>query len=164
LTSLDADLGRTLEPRAAGPQRRLKLIEQLAGAGIPVGVLIAPVIPVLTDAELETLLTQAQVRGARSAGYVLLRLPHEVAPLFEAWLDTHHPLKTSHVLNMLREMHGGDVYRAEFGHRMRGAGPYAQLLEQRFKKAARRLGLDGRLPPLDCTKFRKPGSNQLSLF
>ncbi|WP_018864441.1 PA0069 family radical SAM protein [Thioalkalivibrio sp. ARh3] len=158
VTTLDRALSRHLEPRAAAPQRRLETMRRLSEAGVPVAVLVAPLIPVLTDGELESLLDAAREAGATSAGYVLLRLPREVAPLFEDWLRTHHPLKADHVLQRLREAHGGKLYDSSFGHRMVGAGPYATLLRQRFRLARRRAGLAGRLAELDTTHFRPPAA------
>ncbi len=171
VTTLDRALSRQLEPRAASPARRLETVARLSAAGVPVSLLVAPLIPVLTDAELETLLVAGAAAGAVAAGYVLLRLPREVAPLFEDWLRTHQPLKAEHVLQRLREAHGGQLYDATFGHRMRGAGPYAELLRQRFRLARRRAGLQGRLVELDCTQFVPPAgggaagnTSQLDLF
>ena len=165
LTTLDEALSRRLEPRAAGPARRLKVIRRLREADIPVSVSISPVIPALTDAELERILTAAREAGALSAHYGLLRLPHELVDVFTAWLQAHVPDRAEHVLSLLRQMHGGSVYRAEFGVRRRGAGVFADLLAQRFAVAARRLGLDAPLPPLDCTRFRPPRlDGQMDLF
>lgn len=166
LNSLDRKLTRLLEPRAAAPQRRLQLIERLNAAGIPTGVLVAPIIPVLNEAELETILAQCAAVGARSAGYVLLRLPLEVAPLFTQWLEQHHPLKAKHILSHLRDLRGGKLYTAEFGERMTGRGNYASLLRRRFDAAVRRHGFNEReaaLPLLNCGAFSRPGS-QGSLF
>lgn len=157
LTSMDAGLKRLLEPRAAAPGRRLRTIERLTDAGIPVGALIAPVIPALTDHELENLLEAAAGAGARAAGYVLLRLPHEVEPLFTEWLREHYPNRADRILNHLRDAHGGASYDATFGHRMRGSGPYADLLHRRFRVASRRAGLDpGRRITLSAEAFRHP--------
>jgi DNA repair photolyase len=142
LTSMDAQLKRLLEPRAASPAARLGAMRGLAAAGVPVGTLIAPVIPVLTDPELETLLQNAVEAGARSAGYVLLRLPHELKALFAEWLQTHHPGKAAHVLSLLEQLRGGKLNDSEFGRRMTGAGVYASLLARRFRLASDRLGLD----------------------
>jgi len=141
ITSLDAAIKRTLEPRAAAPQARLKVIEQLAAAGVPVGVLVAPVIPALTDHEMEHILESAQRAGASSAGYVLLRLPHEVKDLFREWLAEHYPDRATHVMSVINQSRGGKDYRAEFGTRMVGTGVFAELLRRRFDLAARRLGL-----------------------
>lgn len=169
VTTLQRSLSRRLEPRAAAPQRRLQTVERLTAAGVPVSLLVAPLIPVLTDAELERLLHAGARAGAVAAGYVLLRLPREVAPLFEDWLQTHEPLKAEHILQRLREAHGGKLYDATFGHRMRGAGPYAELLRQRFLLARRKAGLAARLPELDSRQFVPPSSGsateaQLPLF
>ncbi|WP_038054758.1 PA0069 family radical SAM protein [Thioalkalivibrio sp. ALJ1] len=171
VTTLDRGLSRHLEPRAAAPQRRLQTIERLTAAGVPVSLLVAPLIPVLTDGELETLLDAGAAAGAVGAGYVLLRLPREVAPVFEDWLRTHYPLKAEHILQRLREAHGGQLYDSTFGHRMRGGGPYAKVLRQRFRLARRRAGLAGRLVELDCTQFEPPidranrrDDNQMDLF
>lgn len=167
LTSLDAGLKRLLEPRAAAPARRLRTMERLSNAGIPVGTLIAPVIPALTDHELEHLLGSAADAGARSAGYVLLRLPHEVEPLFTEWLRAHYPDRADRVLNHLRDAHGGACYEATFGHRMRGSGPYADLLARRFRLASHRAGIDpSRRIPLSAEAFRRPPrtGDQAELF
>ncbi|HKK06750.1 MAG TPA: PA0069 family radical SAM protein [Gammaproteobacteria bacterium] len=164
ITTLDRTLARRLEPRAAAPERRLETIARLSEAGIPVSVLIAPVIPVLTDAELETILTRSREAGARAAGYVMLRLPHELKEMFTAWLAHHEPLKAEHVMNRVRDLRGGREYDAAFGRRMSGTGPYAELIAQRFRAAHRRLGY-GELPPLDCSGFRAPRTTpQLDLF
>jgi DNA repair photolyase len=164
LTTLEGDLARVMEPRAAAPHRRLQTIRALADAGIPVGVLVAPLIPVLTDGELETLLGRAREAGAADAGYVLLRMPHEIKDLFREWLDTHRPGMTEHVFSRIREAHGGKAYDASFGSRMTGAGPSAELLAQRFELATRRL--DFHAPAvLDTQHFRPPVSTaQMELF
>ena len=165
LTTLDSDLSRRLEPRAAAPHRRLQTIERLSAAGVPVSVLVAPLIPILTDAELEALLEAAHGAGAVDAGYVLLRLPHEVKGLFADWLQMHAPLKAEHVLNRIRDCRGGRDYDAAFGTRMRGTGVFADLLAQRFRGAYRRLDFPG-TPPLECELFRPPreATPQLGLF
>jgi DNA repair photolyase len=141
ITSLDARIKRTLEPRAAAPQARLKVIEQLSAAGVPVGVLVAPVIPALTDHEMEQILEAAQNAGATSAGYVLLRLPHEVKDLFREWLAEHYPDRATHVMSLINQSRGGKDYQSEFGTRMVGTGVFAQLLRARFDIAKRRFGL-----------------------
>ena len=166
VTSLDPALSRKLEPRAPVPARRLAAVRTLSQAGVPVRAMVAPVIPVVTDRELESILEAAAAAGARAASWILLRLPFEVAPLFRDWLERHEPLKAAHVMNRLREMRGGRDYDAEWGKRMKGEGLMAELIARRFHLAARRLGLDGRLPPLDVTRFRKPerAGDQLSLF
>ncbi|KAF0101041.1 MAG: Radical SAM domain-containing protein [bacterium] len=163
--TLDADLARHLEPRAASPARRLKTLERLAGAGIPCAVLTAPVIPGLTDRDLERVLEAARDAGAGSAGYVLLRLPHELKQVFRDWLEVHHPLAAGHVMSLLRQMREGRENNAEFGLRQRGTGVFADLLARRFAVARHRFGLDGSLPLLDCGGFRPPGlGGQLDLF
>jgi DNA repair photolyase len=163
LTTLDAELKRTLEPRAASPQARLRVIAALAQAGVPVGVLAAPMIPAVNDAELERLLQAAAAAGASSAGYVLLRLPHELKLLFRAWLDQHLPLRAAHVMSLVQQARGGRDNDPRFGSRMRGAGPWAQLLRARFELARRRLGFSAAGgPELDTGKFCAPrGSGQL---
>ncbi|HEY4339527.1 MAG TPA: PA0069 family radical SAM protein [Steroidobacteraceae bacterium] len=140
ITSLDATMKRTLEPRAASPQARLKVIEKLAAAAVPVGVLAAPVIPALTDHEIEHILEAAREAGASSAGYVLLRLPHEVKDLFREWLAEHYPDRAKHVMSLINQSRGGKDYSAEFGTRMVGTGVFAQLLRKRFELARDRLG------------------------
>ncbi|MFM2288432.1 MAG: hypothetical protein RL684_1575, partial [Pseudomonadota bacterium] len=157
LTTLDEGLKRTLEPRAASPAGRLRVIRELATAGVPVGVMTAPMIPAVNDAELERLLEAGAAAGARRAGYVLLRLPREVAPLFRDWLDRHLPERAAHVMSLVQQARGGRDNDSRFGARMRGEGAWAGLLADRFRLACRRLGLDvGRSPPLDGTQFRPP--------
>ena len=164
ITTLDRELARRLEPRAAAPQRRLETVARLREAGVPVSVLVAPVIPVLTDGELEAILQQAREAGARAAGYVMLRLPHELKEMFRAWLAHHEPLKAEHVMNRVRDLRGGRDNDPNFGSRMSGTGPYAELIAQRFRTACRRLGY-GELPALDCSGFRPPRTTpQLDLF
>lgn len=157
ITTLDADTKRTLEPRAASPEARLRTIRVLAAAGIPVGVLVAPVVPAITDHEMERILEAAAQAGATSAGYVLLRLPYEVKDLFREWLEQHYPQRAHHVMSLVRDARGGRDNDPNFGTRMRGTGPYAQLLRARFQLAARRLGLDSmRGRPLRTGLFRPP--------
>ncbi|CAM3499208.1 PA0069 family radical SAM protein [Halomonas lysinitropha] len=160
LTSLDTELKRTLEPRAASPSARLRVIRTLAEAGIPVGTLVSPVIPGLTDHELERLLEAAANAGATTAGWMLLRLPREVAPLFEAWLVEHYPERAGKVMSLIRQCRGGEVYDSRFGKRMRGEGVFVELLEQRFSKACRHLGLNDPAAvanqKLDTSAFRPP--------
>jgi DNA repair photolyase len=165
LTTLRHDLARTLEPRASAPARRLLTVQRLSEAGIPVGVLVAPLIPVLTDSEMETILTRAREAGASNAGYVLLRLPHEVKDLFREWLAEHEPTKAEHVMRRIRESRGGKDYDAEFGTRMRGTGSYAELLAQRFQLAYQRLKFHP-AGPLATHHFHAPrlGTTQLDLF
>ena len=165
VTNLDGDLARKLEPRAAAPYRRLETVRRLAAAGIPVGVMVAPVIPFLTDRFLEEILERAKEAGAESAGYILLRLPHEVAPLMKDWLATHYPMKAEHVMSLVRQMRGGKDYDSAFGVRQTGVGNYADLLAKRFAIACERLGLNGERAGLDVSRFKPPKSGpQLDLF
>jgi DNA repair photolyase len=165
ITTLNRDLSRRLEPRAAAPQRRLETVQKLSAAGIPVSVLIAPLIPVLTDSELETIMEQARHAGARSCGYVLLRLPHELKELFQQWLHEHQPLKAEHVMNRIRDCRGGKEYQAEFGTRMSGEGIFADLLRQRYQRAMKRLEFEG-MAELETQYFIKPRKEktQMELF
>jgi DNA repair photolyase len=166
VTTLDAEIKRTLEPRAAAPQARLKVIRALTDAGVPVGVMVAPVVPAITDHEMETILDAAAAAGAKSAAYVLLRLPYEVKDLFKEWLAQHYPQRAEHVMSLVRDARGGRENDPQFGTRMRGTGAYAELIRARFRVASRRLGLDSvRERPLDTTLFRPPGpaSSQLQL-
>lgn len=163
VTTLDAGLSRRLEPRVPVPARRLKAIERLATAGIPVRVMVSPVIPGLTDHEVEAVLRAAADAGASAASMIPLRLPLEVAPLFEEWLRAHVPDRARKVLNRVREYHGGKLYDAGYGHRMRGRGVHADLLHTRFRRACRETGLATHLPPLRTDLFTVPGS-QMSLF
>lgn len=157
LTTLDNDLKRRLEPRAASPAARLRTISELSEAGIPVGVLTSPVIPALTDHELEAVLGAARDAGAQTASWILLRLPLEVAPLFEDWLAQHYPDRAEKVMSILRDSRGGRNNDPRFGHRMRGEGVFAQLLAQRFNRACRRLGFNAhQRQALDCSRFRAP--------
>ena len=157
VTSLDAGLKRTLEPRAAGPQQRLRSIAGLAAAGVPVGVLVAPIIPAITDHEIESLVERAAAAGAQTAGYVLLRLPHGVGDLFREWLDTHYPDRAEHVMSLIRQMHGGRDYDSRWGTRMRGTGVHAQLIARRFELACKRAGIGARRRiALDSSRFRCP--------
>jgi DNA repair photolyase len=166
VTTLDGELARRLEPRAAAPHRRLQAIRQLSDAGVPTAVMVAPIIPALTDTEIERIMAAAAAAGATSAGYVLLRLPHEVKELFAGWLAAHAPERAHHVLSLVRQCRGGKLYDATFGRRMRGEGPYAQLIERRFAAAKRRLGLAGTTRPLRTDLFAPPDpdARQLRLF
>ncbi|HTW37858.1 MAG TPA: PA0069 family radical SAM protein [Steroidobacteraceae bacterium] len=158
VTTLDAELKRRLEPQAAAPQARLATIRALAGEGIPVAVLVAPVIPAITDHELERIVEAAAAAGATSAGYVLLRLPYEVKSLFREWLAEHYPQRAEHVMSLIHALRGGADNDPRFGHRMRGTGPFAELLARRFQLACGRAGLEGkRSVPLTTTLFRRPG-------
>jgi DNA repair photolyase len=165
LTTMDSDLSRRMEPRAPSPARRLMLIRRLVQAGIPVRVMTSPVIPGLTDHELEALLEAGKDAGADAASWIMLRLPREVSSLWQDWLAEHEPGRAERVMARLREMHGGRDYDPRWGHRMRGEGEYAQMVAQRFKAATRRLGLDGKTEPLRCDLFRNPETDrQYSLF
>jgi DNA repair photolyase len=165
VTTLDAGLARNMEPRAVSPRRRLQAIRKLNEAGIPCGVMVAPVIPFLTDAELEKILEAAYLHGARFAGYTLLRLPYELNELFKEWLSACYPLKAEHVMNRLREMRGGKENDSEFGSRFRGKGLFADLLEQRFNMTCERMGFNLGNLTLDTKLFKVPSRNeQMSLF
>jgi len=169
ITTLDDTLKRSLEPRAASPRRRLDAVAALSAAGVPVSVLAAPIIPAINDAELESIMARAAEAGARSAAYVLLRLPHEVAGLFREWLQAHYPERAEHVMSLIRQCRDGRTYDACFGKRMRGTGPFAELLARRFELACRRHGLDRRNhDELDTGHFRIPAridpGSQMSLW
>jgi DNA repair photolyase len=142
ITTLDADLKRLMEPRAASHQARFAAMESLSAAGIPVSLLFAPVIPALNDAEMENIATQARTAGAQTAAYIMLRLPLEVRDLFHQWLHQHYPLRAEHVISLLRQSRGGADNDSRFGYRMRGTGPFAELLSQRFRLCCKRLGLN----------------------
>jgi DNA repair photolyase len=164
ITTLDAGLTRTLEPRASTPARRLAAIEALTRAGVPTGVLVAPVIPGLTDHEIPSIIAAAAKAGARFAGYTLVRLPLAVGPLFEQWLEQHVPDRKEKVMNRIRSMKGGKLNDPRFGHRMSGEGPFAEMIKGLFTTACRKAGLDRRGPELSTAAFRKPSGAQLSLF
>jgi DNA repair photolyase len=163
LTTLDPHLSRKMEPRAAAPQRRLDVIAALAGAGCPVMVLLAPVIPAINDHEIERLLEAAAKAGAQAARYIVLRLPLEVRDLFTEWLDAHFPDRAARVMAQVRALHGGRDYDATFGKRMRGEGVLATLISRRVAVASARHGLAVTMPPLRCDLFRVPQA-QLPLF
>jgi DNA repair photolyase len=166
ITTLDAELARKLEPRAASPQRRLRTIESLAKAGIPVGVSVSPVIPFLNEPELERILQAAKQAGATSAFSIVLRLPWEVNPLFQQWLQLHVPERAERIMARVRDMRGGKDNDARFGTRMKGEGIWADLLRQRFTKACAALGLNRQRVELDLSQFRKPAlqPGQAELF
>jgi len=180
LTTLDSEISRTLEPRAAAPARRLRTIRTLTEAGIPVSVSVAPIIPFVTEPEIERILEAARDAGAVSAHYTVLRLPFEVNPLFQQWLEAHFPERAQRVMNRVREMRGGKDYDSDFGKRMVGEGVWADLIRQRFTKTVERLGLGklgSRFERLDASQFRRPlvvpaavgkastkGAGQLALF
>ena len=156
VTSLDPQLARILEPRAAAPHRRLKTIEALAKAGVPVGVSVSPIIPFINEPELERTLEAAAAAGASSAFGIVLRLPWEVNPIFQRWLEQHYPDRAGRVMARVREMRGGKDYDASFGARMKGEGIWAKLLQQRLAKAKKRYGLDRDRTVLDLTQFKTP--------
>jgi DNA repair photolyase len=168
ITTLDRDLARTLEPRAAAPHRRLAAVKALSDAGIPVGVMTAPIIPQLTDKDLEAILEAASANGARYAGWTLIRLPHEVKDLFRDWLAQHYPLRADHVMSVIQQMRGGRDNDPQFGSRMRGEGIFADLISRRFDIACQRLGLNRERAPMDTSRFRPPRTEgqraQLALF
>jgi DNA repair photolyase len=165
VTTLDRKLARAMEPRAATPTRRLETIRALADAGIPTGIMTAPIIPALNDSEIESLLAAGAEAGATQAGFVVLRLPLEIKDLFREWLEAHRPDAARHVMSLVRNMRDGKDYDAEWGTRMRGAGPYAHLIAQRFHMAAKRHGLNRLRATLDASKFRPPSrpGDQLAL-
>jgi DNA repair photolyase len=158
ITTLDGALARAMEPRAAAPHRRLRTVEALARQGIPVGVSVSPVIPFLNEPELEQILQAARDAGATSAFSIVLRLPWEVNPLFQQWLQQHMPEQAARIMARVREMRGGKDNDSQFGSRMRGQGVWAELLRQRFDKACARLGLNRSKNELDLTRFRRPGA------
>lgn len=165
VTTLDARIARTLEPRAAHPQRRLAAIRALRDAGVPVQVNVSPIIPSITDHEMESIIAAAADAGAHYASRIVVRLPHEVAPLFRAWLAEHYPDRAERVMSIIQSLRGGRDNDPRFGKRMGGTGVWADLIRQRFKRAARAHGLDERLPPLRCDLFRPPARDgQLTLF
>ncbi len=166
ITSLDRKLSRAMEPRAATPGLRLKAMRDLSAKGIPVSVMVAPVIPALNDHEVERILDSSKASGAQEAGFILLRLPREVSPLFRDWLLQHYPDRYRHVMNLIRAMRGGKDYDAEFGKRLRGEGPYAWQIGRRFEIACKKLGLNETRRTLDHSQFTPPSKavNQLCLF
>jgi len=175
ITTLDHKLARKLEPRAASPQRRVDTIKALAAAGIPCGVMVAPLIPALTDKSLEAVLAASAIAGARMAGWILLRLPNEVRPLFKEWLAAHYPQRAEHVISIVRQSRGGRENDPNFGTRMTGSGNFVDLIGKRFELACRRLDLNSEddhmasRGGLDCSLFRPPSSKenvaaQMTLF
>jgi len=166
VTTLDAQLARSMEPRTSSPAGRLRVIRVLADAGIPVRVLVAPVIPGLTDAELPAILSAAKEAGARSAGYILLRLPLAVGPVFQEWLERTRSDMKGRIEGRIRAVRGGKLNESRFGERMTGSGLFAEQIHQMFAIFSRRLGLDGGLPPYDCSRFHPPtdASGQGRLF
>ena len=164
VTSLDGDLARELEPRAPQPARRLAAVEALSQGGIPTGVLVAPVIPGLTDHEMPAILSAAAKAGALVAGYVPLRLPYGVASLFEEWLTLHRPLRKDKILSHIRSIRGGKLNDPNFGTRMQGSGPYAEQIAELFEMSCRKAGVNSARPKLSAAAFRRPGPAQLCLF
>ena len=163
VTTLDRMLARTMEPRASTPTKRLEAIRQLSDAGIPASVMVAPIIPGLTDPEMERILDSARAAGAREAGYVILRLPLEVSPIFKDWLLRHYPDRYRHVMSLIRSMRDGKDYDSEWGKRMKGAGPYAWQIGRRFEITAKRLGLNVERRALRTDQFVSAGKDQLQL-
>ena len=164
VTSLDLELRRILEPRTSPPAARLRAIRELSGAGIPTGVLVAPIIPAINDHEIPKIIAAAAEAGATSAGHVILRLPHTVAPMFGEWLDQHFPDRKDKVLNQVRSMTGGELYESQFGRRMTGSGIHAEKITQMFDIAVRRAKLNGQQHKLSTANFRRPQGDQLDLF
>jgi DNA repair photolyase len=166
VTTLDPELARKMEPRAATPMRRLETLRRLAQAGVPTSVMVAPVIPALNDMEIERILDAAHAAGAREAGYVLLRLPLELRDLFREWLAANYPDRERHVFKLIRDMRGGKDYDSAWGMRMKGTGPYAWMIGRRFELACERLGINAKRTTLTTEHFRRPrpASEQLSLF
>ncbi|MGR3371111.1 MAG: PA0069 family radical SAM protein [Sagittula sp.] len=166
VTTLDDTLSRRMEPRCPRPARRLAVIRALVDAGVPVRVMASPMVPALTDPELEAILAAGAEAGASAASYIMLRLPREVAGLWQEWLEAHYPDRAARIIGHLRDMHGGEVYSSKWFHRMKGEGVYADLLAQRFRRAVRRLNLDQPQPDLRCDLFRVPpkAGDQMSLF
>lgn len=156
VTTLERRIARVMEPRAAAPHRRIEAIRALAQAGVPVTVMVAPIVPAINDSEIEAILEECAKAGANSAGYVMLRLPREVAALFREWLDVHFPDRAGRVMALVRQMRGGRDYDPEWSKRQRGEGPYAKLIADRFAAACRRLGLDKARLALDASQFKPP--------
>ena len=169
--SLDRSLARRLEPRAASPQRRIDVLRAMSNAGVPCGVIVAPIVPALSDKSIEEVLGAASSAGAQSAAYIVMRLPHELKDLFREWLAVHYPLRAEHVMSVVNQLRGGKDNDPRFGERMTGTGLFAELIGQRFAITCKRLGLDGRdsggrqSPDLDSTQFRPPSAaGQMTLF
>jgi DNA repair photolyase len=166
ITTLDAELARRLEPRTAAPEAKLRAIRALADAGVPVGVMAAPIIPGLNDQEIPAILERARDAGARSAGSLLVRLPFAVRPIFEEWLARNYPDKAQRVLALIRSTRGGRMNDYQFGSRMSGQGPYAEQIRRTFAVFRKKFGLEGPLPKLDYSQFRPPlpHAGQMRLF
>jgi DNA repair photolyase len=164
VTTLDADLAATMEPRTSHPERRLLAVERLGRAGIPAGVMVAPVIPALNDHEIPAIVERAAAAGAAWASYLLLRLPHNLKLQFSDWLELHHPQRRTKILNRIRSMRDGKLNSTQFGTRMRGTGIHAEQIHDLFQVACRRVGLPTHPPSLSTAAFRRPGGSQMSLF
>jgi len=166
ITTLDAELARTLEPRTATPAAKLRAVRELSSAGVPVRAMLAPLIPGLTDSEVPAILEAAKQAGATAAGFVMLRLPFAVAPIFMSWLKEHRPLAAQRVESLIRQMRGGKLYQSKWHARMIGSGPYAEGIENTFDVFVKKLGLDQPMPELDTSQFRPPpmDDHQLRLF
>jgi len=156
ITTLDAELARTMEPRTATPAARLRAVRELSAAGVPVRAMLAPLVPGLTDQEIPAILAAAKEAGARGASFVMLRLPFAVAPIFVHWLKEHRPLAAHRIEALIREMRGGKLYQSKFGERMRGKGVYAEGIDKTFDVFVHKFGLNGSWPELDCSQFRPP--------
>jgi DNA repair photolyase len=164
VTTLRKDLQKVMEPRTSSPEKRLATIRELAEAGIPAGVLVAPVIPALTDHEIPAIIDAARAAGARQAGYVVLRLPHALTDLFETWLGQHFPGRKEKVLNRIRAVRGGKLNDPRFGSRMQGEGAFADEIASLFRLSLKRAGIEGLSIELSTSHFRRPGYRQLTLF
>jgi DNA repair photolyase len=166
ITTLDPELARTLEPRTAAPAARLRAVRELSAAGVPVRAMLAPIIPGLTDCEIPSILEAVKGAGVGGAGFVMLRLPYAVAPIFMNWLREHRPLAAERVESLIRDMRGGKLYKAEFGQRMRGSGTYADGVARTFNVFLQKFGLDRPWPELDTSQFRPPEMQpgQMRLF
>lgn len=164
VTTLDPDLARIMEPRTSSPQRRLEAIRKLFEAGVPVGVMAAPVVPALTDHEMPAIIKAAAEAGAETAGYVILRLPFAVKSLFEDWLESHFPDRKDKIISRIKDLRGGKMYESKFGSRMRGEGEFADQVNQVFRMACRKAGINNSSRPLSTSSFRNPDERQLSLF
>jgi DNA repair photolyase len=164
VTSLDESVARVMEPRASMPRLRIDAIEKLTAAGIPVGVMVAPIVPAITDHEVPMILKTTAEAGARTAGFVMLRLPYQLKSIFEAWLDTHFPDRKDKVMNRIREMRGGELYDSRWKIRGRGEGLFADQIRTLFAVSAKKYGIDGDFPDLSIEHFRRPAGNQKLLF
>jgi len=164
VTTVDPSLARIMEPRASVPALRLEAVEKLTQAGVPVGIMVAPVIPGINDHEIPAILEAAARAGARCAGYVMLRLPYQVKAIFETWLDTHFPDRKEKVLNKIRDLRGGNLYDSRWRLRQKGEGIFAEQTEALFRVSAHKFGIDGDFPELSTEHFRRPAGPQRNLF